>query len=57
MQAKRNDNAVPLNNRRRKNGEASHRVVSQRTVTLTDRTMNLSTTFENDQALDQSEDE
>ena len=30
MHAKRNDNAVPLNNRRRKNGEASHRVVSQR---------------------------
>ena len=30
MHAKRNDKAVPLNRRRRKNGEASHRVVSQK---------------------------
>ena len=30
VHAKRNDKAVPLNRRRRKNGEASHRVVSQK---------------------------
>ena len=30
VHAKRNDKAVPLNSRRRKNGKASHRVVSQR---------------------------
>ena len=30
VHAKCNDKAVPLNSRRRKNGKASHRVVSQR---------------------------
>ena len=29
VHAKRNDEVVPLNSRRRKNGKASHRVVSQ----------------------------
>ena len=48
---------VSLNSRTPKNGKASHSVVVRNKVTNGDRTVILSTTFENDRADDQSEDE
>ena len=56
MHAKCNDKDMPRNSRSPKNGKPSHSVVRNK-VTNGDRTVILSTTFENDRADDQSEDE
>ena len=57
VHAKCNDKDVPRNSRSPKNGKPSHSVVVRNKVTNGDRTVILSTTFENDRADDQSEDE
>ena len=57
MHAMCNDKDVPRNSRTPKNGKPSHSVVVRNKVTNGDRTVILSTTFENDRADDQSEDE
>ncbi len=57
MHAKRNDKDVPRISRTPKNGKPSHSIVVRNKVTNGDRTVILSTTFENDRADDTSEDE
>ena len=57
MHAKCNDKDMPRDGRSPKNGKPSHSVVVRNKVTNGDRTVILSTTFENDRADDQSEDE
>ena len=57
MHAKCNDKDVPRNSRTPKNGKPSHSIVVRNKVTNGDRTVILSTTFENDRADDTSEDE
>ena len=57
MHAKRNDKDVPRISRTPKNGKPSHSIVVRHKVTNGDRTVILSTTFENDRADDTSEDE
>jgi len=56
VHAKCNDKDMPRNSRSPKNGKPSHSVVLRNKVTNGDRTVILSTTFENDRADDQSED-
>jgi len=57
VHAKCNDKDMLRNSRSPKNGKPSHSVVVRNKVTNGDRTVILSTTFENDRADDQSEDE
>ena len=57
VHAKRNDKDVTRNSRSPKKGKASHSVVVRNKVTNGDRTVTLSTIYENDRNDDQSEDE